>query len=65
MTKGCGGRSDVVFAGMRQRRLCTQMLRYSEEDRTKDSKRKNDYSPKINNHITKLVSNLQLFKNRF
>ena len=63
--RAAGGLSDVAFVSMRQRRLCTQMLRYSEEDRTKDSKRKNDYSPKINHHITKLVSNLQLFKNRF
>jgi len=38
LLKGCGGLSDVAFAGMRQRRLCLQMLRYSEEGRIKDDK---------------------------
>ena len=40
MPKGCGGLSDVLYVCMRQRRLCKQTIRNSEEDRTNVAKRK-------------------------
>ena len=58
--RAAGGLSDVAFVSMRQRRLCKQMLRYSKGDRTKDHKRKYDYSPKIKTYFTKLISNLRI-----